>query len=171
MDATTYQDGAIAQQGARTGQRAAALAPRWQPDRAAYAQDHLFVVLEDGPLARQCATALVRAGVAAESGIHVYAGPHDAARLEGEERRHLLPRLFRTLQEVVTYDEQTTRKRYPQALRQGKAVLMVACPTDTEVQRAADILAGAGARQMVYYGRWNLQLIDARQTVTTGEPR
>lgn len=141
----------------------------WDPAISAYASDHLFAVLADKEKAAAGVATLLAWGVA-EDDVCVYSGPAHARLLEQREQLHLLTRFFRTLQEAFTYDEHTSRQRYARALRQGKSVVLVYCPRDEDVQRAAEVLAQSGARQMVYYGRWNIQLVDAARTVTTGEP-
>lgn len=142
----------------------------WDPAEAAYASDHLFAVLDDRHAAMDAAVALQAQGFA-DDDVRLYSGAVDALLIEQRERIHLLTRFFRAVQEAFTYDEHTSRQHYARALRQGKAVMLVYCPSDEGVERAADVLAQSGARQMVYYGRWNIQLVGATQAVTTGEPR
>lgn len=143
---------------------------QWDPAEAAYASDHLFAVLDDGQKASDAAAALHSQGFASDD-VRAYSGQLHARLIEQRERERVLTRFFRAVQEAFTYDEHTSRRRYTQALRQGKAVVLVYCLTDEQVQRAADVLAQHGAEQMAYYGRWTIQLVGATQTVTTGEPR
>lgn len=145
-------------------------ARRWSPALSAYATDHLFAVLADDRATRRATEALLAHGYTLAD-IHTYSGPAQARQLEEQEQRRGVVRFFRAVQEAFTYDAHTSRTRYMQALCQGKSVVMVYCPTDGEVQRAADLLAGEGARHLVYYGRWNIQLVSPQVTVTTGKPR
>lgn len=142
----------------------------WHPASAAYATDHLFAVVDDSRAVTP-ALANLRAQGFSQNDVRVYSGQVHARILEQQERTRLLTRFFRAVQEAFTYDEHTSRQRYVRALRQGKTVVMVHCPSDERMQAARDVLASAGAREMVYYGRWNIQLVGSTQTMTTGEPR
>lgn len=143
---------------------------RWDPAASAYATDHLFAIVADSRAAARATRALLTHGYG-PADVQMYSGPVQARQLEELEQRRGIVRFFRAVQEALTYDAHTTRRRYSQALRQGQTVVMVYCPTDARVQRAADLLARDGGRHMVYYGRWNIQLVSPLTTVTTGEPR
>lgn len=170
QEATTQQVNSMPLDTQASVQIAAPEQTRWHPSASAYATDHLFAVVEDSGAARRAAQSLLAGGYSAAD-VQVYSGPVHARLLEQQEQRRGVVRFFRAVQEAFTYDEHTTRTHYPRALRQGKSLVVVYCPTDADVQQAADLLAREGARHMVYYGRWNIQLVSPLRAVTTGEPR
>jgi hypothetical protein len=121
----------------------------------AYPTHHLLAVVDDPAAAAEAGRALVAAGFAAAD-VTVLRGDEGA---EGADRLDglgsvggLWRRLIRATQ-FVTMDQMPDFLTYEAALRDGRAVVAVRAGDRPAMLRARDLLIGAGAHFMNFFGR------------------
>jgi hypothetical protein len=118
----------------------------------AYPTDHLLAVVDDPAAAAVAGRALVSAGFPAAE-VTVLRGDEGADRLDGlGSVGGLWRRLVRATQ-FMTMDQMPDFLTYEAALRGGRAVVAVRARDRPSMLRARDLLLGAGAHFMNFFGR------------------
>ena len=123
------------------------------PDRAVVA------VVDDSTAAKAATRDLREAGFDAGA-ITALEGPEGAARIDGMGRAHGLGSRLRRLLAFTVMDQLPDFVLYERALRDGRSVLIVRAPADTDKRRAHEILRDHGGHFTNYYGRFATEELD-----------
>lgn len=123
------------------------------PDRAVVA------VIDDSNAAEAAARDLEEAGFDAGA-ITALEGPEGAARIDGMGRAHGLGSRLRRLLAFTVMDQLPDFVLYERALRDGRSVLIVRAPGDSDKRRAHEILLAHGGHFTNYYGRFATEELD-----------
>ena len=123
------------------------------PDRAVVA------VIDDSNAGEAAARDLQEAGFDAGA-ITVLEGPEGAARIDGMGRAHGLGSRLRRLLAFTVMDQLPDFVLYERALRDGRSVLIVRAPADSDKRRAHQILRAHGGHFTNYYGRFATEELD-----------
>lgn len=123
----------------------------WRPGKGSYPTNYLIGIVDDATAARHAAHALERHGFTANE-VLTFAGPEDYRGIMARETgtwRNWLGLLWWGL----STDEGTSRRRFWEALRVGKANVLVHCPDGQRLRTAVGVLRAAGGYHLIHYGR------------------
>ena len=133
--------------------------PRARSAFIGYPVDRVLAVVDDPVDAARAASALATVGVAARD-ITILRGDEGAARLDGTGASHGRLARTRRLVSFTLMDQLPDMAWYEQAVRGGRAVLMVRVRGDAAKAAAVTTLRALGAHFINHYGRFATEEIE-----------
>lgn len=132
-------------------------------DSVRYPTDHVVGVIDTADQARAAYRALTSSGFLG-SEVTVSSGQAAAEALNANTGRTGLAHLAIRIAEQfgVGDDEMDLKKRYEEALREGRFVVFVLAPTDERRVLAASILRDQGAHTVNFLGRFAIEPLSRR---------
>ena len=118
-----------------------------------YPRGRLYAVVDDPGAASRAVQALVAVGVEA-SRVEVLRGDVAADTFDGTGVRHGLGGRVRRAIEFTLMDQAPDLAWYEAAIRDGRSVVAVRVSDESAVRAAVDVLRGAGAHFINYFGRF-----------------
>jgi hypothetical protein len=125
----------------------------------AYPERAILAVIDDASAAAAAVHDLRDAGFD-PSAITILEGTDGAARIDGMGRANGPVARLRRLLAFTVMDQLPDFILYERALRDGRSVLLVHAPEDSNKRRAHEILRGHGGHFMNYYGRFATEELD-----------
>ena len=125
-----------------------------------YPTNHVLAVLDTGEQVTATVAALTKRGFL-ESEVEVGTGAERADALHAATGHvGLTDLMIRLAQRVGVADEEMeTKRRYEQAMRDDRFLVLVAAPTEERKQRAIEILREHGAHTLTFFGKHTIEYI------------
>ncbi len=125
---------------------------------AAYPDNYVIAVIEDGKKAEDAVQSLLDAGISSED-IRLFES-HEILKYaeDTEKNQSLLSRIADVFQ-AITSDDDPHVLIYVEEARRGHAILNVHVPRSEQIERVKDILVAHSARNIKYFGRWSITVL------------